>query len=104
VSHRDLAPGRAVVAGIRAEDCSLEPGAGAALPVMVDFSEELGAVRLLHGQACQQDFVVQVPADPRMPREGRLTVSVPAGAVHVFDARTGRRIAPAEPDRAAAAA
>jgi sn-glycerol 3-phosphate transport system ATP-binding protein len=104
VLHANLEAGRSLVAGIRAEDCVLEPSGGSVVPVVVDFSEELGAVRLLHGKAGDSDFVVQTPADPRFPKAGRLSIGVPAHAVHLFEARTGRRIEPASPGLAAAAA
>jgi len=88
VPHR-LAAGRKVTAGIRPEDVVLSESGE--LRSDVDFVEELGSFRLLHGRLNDVDFVVQVAAADRRAT-GALAFTVPPQRIHLFDAETGLRI------------
>ncbi|KAA0969045.1 sn-glycerol-3-phosphate import ATP-binding protein UgpC [Aureimonas fodinaquatilis] len=76
-----------VTVGVRAED--LQPDR-LGLPFRVDFVEELGAQRLVHGQVDGQQLVLAL--DPRFEISTEMRLSVPRGQVHLFDTATGRRI------------
>ncbi|MBL4628547.1 MAG: sn-glycerol-3-phosphate ABC transporter ATP-binding protein UgpC [Roseicyclus sp.] len=78
-----------VQAGIRPEDVWPDPQGDLAFDV--DIIEELGALRLLHGRVAGQDFSVAVPKD-KEATTGLMQLSVKPGAVHLFDADTGRRL------------
>jgi sn-glycerol 3-phosphate transport system ATP-binding protein len=85
--------GCGLVAGIRPEDCV--PADAAAANTFwseVDFCEELGAARLLHGQVAGQDFVVQVPGGAGGLRNGRHAFAISPTSIHLFDAQSGLRI------------
>ncbi|MFN4193351.1 MAG: ABC transporter ATP-binding protein [Tabrizicola sp.] len=86
------AAGRLVQAGLRPETLSLTaPGKGQ-IDARVDFVEELGAERLYHLMV--EDLPLSVlSTEKQRPAEGApIGVSVPTGALHLFDAGTGRRI------------
>jgi sn-glycerol 3-phosphate transport system ATP-binding protein len=88
------AAGRLVQAGLRPETLSLTaPGLGQ-IDARVDFVEELGAERLYHLMV--EDLPLAVLSSEKVrPAEGApVGVSVPLGALHIFDADTGRRIEP----------
>jgi sn-glycerol 3-phosphate transport system ATP-binding protein len=80
-----------VTLGIRPEDLRL---AGAstegALPLRVDYVEELGATRLLHGRVDGQPLVAAWPAGESVPEQ--VWLAVPPAAMHLFDPESGRRI------------
>ena len=85
-------PGDAVTVGIRPEH--LTPG-GPGLSLSVDLVEPLGSETLVHGRvagATGELITVKIPG-AAMPTE-TMTVAVQSDHVHVFDARTGRRIGP----------
>ncbi|SCY99175.1 ABC transporter ATP-binding protein [Microvirga guangxiensis] len=103
VPHAGLKPGRPVTIGIRPEEVVLGAAGSNVASIDVDFSEELGSVRLLHGQVAGADFVIQVPATTAGPKIGRFSFEVPARAVHLFDAETGNRIGTAASGARAAA-
>jgi sn-glycerol 3-phosphate transport system ATP-binding protein len=84
-----LEPGRTVLVGIRPEDVVI--GERGELMSEIDFVEDLGALRLLHGRVNGTDFVVQVPSTGRRAN-GPLTFSVPPDRLHLFDAGTGLRL------------
>jgi sn-glycerol 3-phosphate transport system ATP-binding protein len=77
----------AVTLGIRPED--LEPGGGG-LDLTVDFVEEMGAERLVHGLHEGQKVIVTLPPD--YPLGERLRVTAPGDRLHLFDPATGRRL------------
>ncbi|MFX9011978.1 hypothetical protein ABTN18_19635, partial [Acinetobacter baumannii] len=56
----------------------------------VAFIEELGAHRCYHGQFAGQDFAVQGPPLEGIPQGFAFTM--PASAIHFFDAESGLRI------------
>ena len=89
VLHTDLARGRPVTIGIRPEEIVLGASGTNVATIDVDFSEELGSARLLHGQVAGTDFIIQVPTATAGPRIGRFSFEVPARAIHLFDAETG---------------
>jgi len=94
VLHPGLELGRSVVAGIRPEEVVLGASGSNVASIDVDFSEELGSARLLHGQVAGTDFVIQVPATTAGPKVGHFSFEVPPRAIHLFDAQTGARIEP----------
>ncbi len=81
-----------VTLGIRAED--LHPAASG-LPFRLDFVEELGAQRLVHGHVEGQPLTVAMGPQAGFADEMRLAVE--ASALHLFDTGTGRRIGAAQP-------
>ncbi len=88
-----LAIGSKVAIGMRPED--IETGATGAAnigDVKVEFVEELGAVRLVHGDYLGRDFIVQAPAATAMQAVEHLRFAVPPTAIHLFDGGTGKRI------------
>jgi multiple sugar transport system ATP-binding protein len=80
-------PGRAVEIGIRPEDLRLAGGGEGALAFAKDFAEELGATRLFHGTV--NDTAVVVALSGPAPAGDSFGLSVPPGAVHLFDPVTG---------------
>ncbi|MCD2185178.1 sn-glycerol-3-phosphate import ATP-binding protein UgpC [Rhizobium sp. GN54] len=85
----------AVTVGFRAEDLQVATGGAAAhadtLPLSVDYVEELGSQRLVHGTVGDQAVTVALSSDA--PLSGEMQVAVPLGRLHFFDAGTGRRLA-----------
>jgi sn-glycerol 3-phosphate transport system ATP-binding protein len=79
----------AIQVGIRPEDTWPDPAGDLAFDV--DIIEELGALRLLHGHVGGQPFSVAVPKD-KEAATGPMKLSVKPGAVHLFDAQSGRRL------------
>jgi sn-glycerol 3-phosphate transport system ATP-binding protein len=80
--------GRAVEVGIRPED--LQIAAGGALAFTRDFTEELGATRLIHGIAGDAALIVALSG----PAPGGDTFGLDAApeAVHLFDPTSGRSL------------
>jgi sn-glycerol 3-phosphate transport system ATP-binding protein len=80
--------------GIRPEDVAVVPAATAgSAPLAVEFEEELGAGRLVHGRFDEDDFIVQLPGGQSLPA-GLWHVALPPAALHLFEAETGRRCMP----------
>ncbi len=78
---------REVTLGVRPED--LEPGAGG-FDLAVDFVEEMGAERLVHGLHEGQRVIVTLPPD--YPLGDRLRLAAQRDRLHLFDKATGRRL------------
>ncbi len=78
--------------GLRPEDVTVADARDRSLTMEVDFVEELGATRLLHGSFSGQTVVLQVPASHAATGSGRIGFSAPPDAIHVFDAETGARL------------
>ncbi len=77
--------------GIRPEDfVRAAPDTQGALSVRVDYVEELGATRLVHGRVEGQPLVSAWPAGEDVPE--RIWLAVPPAATHLFDAGTGLRL------------
>jgi sn-glycerol 3-phosphate transport system ATP-binding protein len=104
-----LVPGTAVEVGVRPEAVVPVPpdDARAQLVLDVDFAEELGATRLLHGRVEGADFVVQtgvgdLPATEAAAHDmllagaagaaRRIGLTFGAGDVHLFDPASGARL------------
>ena len=79
----------AVLLGIRPEEVGVS--STGTVPFQLTLIEELGASRLLHGKVAGQDFVVNAPNDDMALSEG-LMLDFPDGALHLFDAQTGKRL------------
>jgi sn-glycerol 3-phosphate transport system ATP-binding protein len=81
-----LTRGARVELGIRPEDVVMADATDPdAIPFPLEFQEELGAGRLLHGNLAGADFVVQVPAGQRAPTGEHPAIRLPASALHLFD-------------------
>ncbi|MCG7494806.1 sn-glycerol-3-phosphate ABC transporter ATP-binding protein UgpC [Thalassobius sp. Cn5-15] len=77
-----------VLVGIRPED--LEVTEVGDLQIDVQIVEELGAIRLMHGQIAGQDISVAVPKDQAC-QTGPVSLRL-KNAPHLFDAQSGRRL------------
>ncbi|NUB45702.1 sn-glycerol-3-phosphate import ATP-binding protein UgpC [Fertoebacter nigrum] len=86
----DVAGSGAVTLGIRPEDLRRTAGRADALHMSVDYVEELGATRLVHGRLEGQKLVCTLSADSTLG--DMLALEADAGALHLFDAGTGARI------------
>ncbi|HZU91779.1 MAG TPA: TOBE domain-containing protein, partial [Stellaceae bacterium] len=85
---REGMDGRRLLIGIRPEHVRLDPHG---LPLAVDLIEPLGSETLLHGRlADETPLVVKIAGTVPLPEP--LAVALPAAALHVFDAETGRRL------------
>jgi sn-glycerol 3-phosphate transport system ATP-binding protein len=89
VDH-DLAAGAAVDIGMRPEDLELTNGNG--LPFAIDFVEELGATRLLHGRLGETGPTIQVATSEAGRSAKTLTLAIDPAKIHLFDPETGRRL------------
>jgi sn-glycerol 3-phosphate transport system ATP-binding protein len=78
-----------VTVGIRAEDLSIATPGQPYLPFKVDYVEELGAVRLVHGFIGDQALCATLPVDVALSDDLRLGIR--PERLHFFD-RDGRRI------------
>ncbi len=99
--------GRPVSVGIRPEVATLAPPEHGSLRATFEFAEELGSGRLYHLRRDDVPFSV-ISSDKHAFDEGQpLGIAIGAGATHVFDSQTGRRIVDGlagQPSNAAAAA
>ncbi|WP_411034680.1 sn-glycerol-3-phosphate import ATP-binding protein UgpC [Shinella sp. BYT-45] len=80
----------AVTVGLRAEDLRLHSGPEGALPFRVDYVEELGAQRLVHGFVGDQPMVAATSSEVPLPETASL--SIQPSRLHFFDTAGGRRI------------
>ncbi|WP_368415535.1 ABC transporter ATP-binding protein [Falsiroseomonas sp.] len=79
--------------GIRPEEVQLAPpGTPGAFEMTVEFVEELGAGHLVHGAFEGAEFVMALPGSVEVASEGRLSMRLPAEALHLFDAESGLRL------------
>ncbi|MHA7969454.1 sn-glycerol-3-phosphate import ATP-binding protein UgpC [Rhizobium sp. CAU 1783] len=79
-----------VTIGVRGEDITLADEGQDGLPFVVDYVEELGAHRLVHGHLAGQSLTAVLPLDATITDELRLTVA--PDRLHFFSNETGRRI------------
>ena len=79
-----------VTVGMRAEDMRLAEAGAEALALRVDYVEELGAQRLVHGHVGDQPLTVTLPMEVALEDEMRL--SVEPRRLHFFDRETGIRL------------
>ncbi|HRD75511.1 MAG TPA: sn-glycerol-3-phosphate import ATP-binding protein UgpC [Hyphomicrobiaceae bacterium] len=85
----DAPVGRTLEAGIRPEDLTLTTASFGGLPLAIEFIEELGANRLVHGIVGDHPLVVSLPASDTAPPSGTMQAIPRAGAVHLFDEKSG---------------
>ena len=81
-----------VTLGLRPEDLRIAgPDDSAAIDMAVDYVEELGAQRLVHGRIDGEPVICALPSDREIGDRLRLTAD-PA-VLHLFDPETGTRLA-----------
>ena len=87
-----VSAGRKVVLGIRPEHILLEAGPNTSeVPIELDLVEPLGSEALLHTHFNGQEFIIKAETLGDVGRlSGLKHVHVPADAVKVFDAETGK--------------
>ncbi|MGL5136806.1 MAG: sn-glycerol-3-phosphate import ATP-binding protein UgpC [Beijerinckiaceae bacterium] len=88
----DMANGREIIVGLRPEDIAAADPRDRSHAICIDFVEELGATRLLHGTFEGQGLVVQAPTSQNVASDGRIGFSIASSAVHVFDPASGERL------------
>jgi sn-glycerol 3-phosphate transport system ATP-binding protein len=76
---------------MRPEDLRLAEGAEAQLAMEVEFVEELGATRLIHGRTPGGPVTVQVPASETRTA-GTLGLAIDPALIHLFDPGHGGRL------------
>ncbi|HBD90748.1 MAG: sn-glycerol-3-phosphate ABC transporter ATP-binding protein UgpC [Rhodobacteraceae bacterium GWE1_64_9] len=80
-----------VTLGLRAEDLRIAAVPGPmTLPFHLDFIEELGAQRLVHGHVDGQLLTLALP--PALALATHMNVTLAADHLHFFDTATGRRL------------
>ncbi|WP_421853784.1 sn-glycerol-3-phosphate ABC transporter ATP-binding protein UgpC [Oricola sp.] len=79
-----------VTLGLRAEDMRLANGEVADMDLAIDYVEELGAGRLVHGRIADNKLVVSLPAGEALP--DRLSIAIDKTRMHLFDAQQGHRL------------
>ena len=95
--HAHVVPvGLKVTAGVRPELAHLaqDPQArgGETLDMTVELVEELGMGRLVHARYGASAFTLTQGPDAPRPQGGAAQVRIPARAVHLFDAASGKRV------------
>jgi sn-glycerol 3-phosphate transport system ATP-binding protein len=92
IDDHDIAPAalpdRAVVLGIRPEDVLISGKGG--LPMKIDYVEELGAQRIVHGMIGGQ--VLAVADASAVPLSDTVALTVRKTRLHLFDVEHGRRL------------
>jgi sn-glycerol 3-phosphate transport system ATP-binding protein len=89
---KNLPSGTEVTVGLRPEDIIAADARDRSHAIAIDFVEELGATRLLHGKFADQAVILQVPTAQVFADNTRIGFSIPPAAVHVFDGKTGERL------------
>ncbi|HRK23739.1 MAG TPA: sn-glycerol-3-phosphate import ATP-binding protein UgpC [Beijerinckiaceae bacterium] len=84
------AAGTEVLIGVRPDEVTLDPTGP--FHSAFTFIEELGPSRLYHGQIAGQDFVVQAPHHALSSTVDSLHFAIDVRAVHLFEAKSGKRI------------
>jgi sn-glycerol 3-phosphate transport system ATP-binding protein len=89
-----LGEGREIDWGVRPEHVELAPGAADAdAEVAVDLVEALGADTLVHARLADGGVLtLRLPGTTRVREGDRLPLRLPTGALHAFDAASGKRI------------
>ena len=77
--------------GMRAEDFRIAAAGEQGLALRVDYIEELGSQRLVHGMIGDQNLTVAFPPDVEVP--SALSVTIAPEKLHFFSNETGKRIA-----------
>ncbi|WP_320200129.1 sn-glycerol-3-phosphate import ATP-binding protein UgpC [Agrobacterium sp. rho-13.3] len=79
-----------VTIGIRAEDLHPASADEHGMPFRVDYVEELGSQRLIHGTVGDQPLTLASASETEVPHN--LSLSVAPEKLHFFDKETGKRI------------
>jgi sn-glycerol 3-phosphate transport system ATP-binding protein len=79
-----------VTVGLRAEDLRPAATGEQALRFRVDYVEELGAQRLVHGAI--EDQALTVALAPELPLADELVITIPTNRLHFFSAENGKRL------------
>ncbi len=79
-----------VTVGLRAEDLRIAGVGEDAMLFQVDYVEELGAQRLVHGTI--EDQALTVALSPEIPLSGDLAVTIATDRLHFFEPETGKRL------------
>jgi sn-glycerol 3-phosphate transport system ATP-binding protein len=92
VRHPDSLPGSGkVIMGFRPEDASMASAeVDAQISLTVDYVEELGSERLIHGHSDGQ--ALTIAADPDSPLGETVPVKINEQALHFFDLQSGKRL------------
>jgi sn-glycerol 3-phosphate transport system ATP-binding protein len=80
----------AVTVGVRAEDLRIARDDEEALPFRLEYTEELGAQRLIHGTVGDQQMTAAV--SPEIALSPEMRVAVDAKRLHFFSIETGKRL------------
>ncbi len=80
----------AVTIGVRAEDLRIARDGEEALPFRLEYTEELGAQRLIHGTVGDQQITAAVSPEITLAPEMRLAVD--PRRLHFFSVDTGKRL------------
>ncbi|WP_026481382.1 sn-glycerol-3-phosphate import ATP-binding protein UgpC [Ahrensia sp. 13_GOM-1096m] len=81
-----------VSVGVRPEKVKLTTKAnGITQPFVHDFTEELGAARLVHGRLGDKPFVINLHQEDEVPT-GDLYATISPDMLHLFDTATGKRL------------
>ncbi|CAN7610997.1 sn-glycerol-3-phosphate import ATP-binding protein UgpC [Neorhizobium tomejilense] len=80
----------AVTVGVRAEDLRIARDDEEALPFRLEYTEELGAQRLIHGTVGDQQITAAV--SPEIVLSPEMRVAVDAKRLHFFSIETGKRL------------
>ena len=80
-----------LIVGFRAEDAMASLDTEGRIAFQLDYVEELGAQRLLHGKVGGQPVTVAAPS--AQPFGERMGLTIAAGHFHYFSAVDGKRIA-----------
>src|SRR5947209_1668174 len=89
--HAAVPRGTCVVAGVRPERALVRPP-GEGLPLKIELIEELGVGRLVHGRLAGAPMTVAIGPDQQLPASETIGISIPADAVHLFDAESRKRL------------
>lgn len=79
-----------VTVGVRAEDIRIARADEEALPFRLEYAEELGAQRLIHGTVGDQQITAAV--SPEIELAPEMQIAVDASRLHFFSADTGKRL------------
>ncbi len=90
VQMTGLVTGQKVLVGLRPEEVAVATDSEGH-SFEIEFVEQLGATRLLHGRFQEHPFVVQTTASD-FGRADTMRFGIPADRIHLFDAETGARI------------
>jgi sn-glycerol 3-phosphate transport system ATP-binding protein len=82
-------PAGLITLGMRAEDLRLSAD-GAGFRFHVDYNEDLGAQRLIHGRVGGQPLTLAIAPEIPLPEDIRLTIA--ESRLHFFSSDTGKRV------------